>query len=222
MILQMKKPESSRLFFCLVEKWWLLFSLIVGKYKIGMVGLTRDSIFNLTKNNNNMKRSLFAAVCIFTNLNLFSQHLNAQSKMNSTFHVNDTTYLRVLNGVVINNHYLIKNFERVSIRSKEDVTRLAITGNKPIMIITLEVPEIEHQIDSILYSRSGFIKDYKYPLDIQLPISIGNSLISNEEKERLLSKLTLKDIVKIEYLDRLDPKVNHKLTPFGVINLKLK
>ncbi len=186
-----------------------------------MVGLTRDSIFNLIKNNN-MKRSLFAAVCIFTCLNLFSQHLSAQSKMNSAFHVNDTTYLRVLNGTVINNHYLIKNFERVSIRAKDDVTRLAITGNKPIIIITLEVPEIEHQIDSVLYSRPGFIKDYKYPLDIRLPISIGNRLVSHDEKEHLFSKLTLKDIVKIEYLDRLDPMVNPKLTPFGVINLKLK
>ncbi|WP_152969620.1 hypothetical protein [Pedobacter sp. Hv1] len=90
------------------------------------------------------------------------------------------------------------------------------------MIVTLEVPEIAHQVDSVLYSRSDFIKNYQYPLDIRLPISIGNKLILNDEKERLLAKLTLSDIVKIEYLDHQNPKVNRSITPFGVINLSVK
>jgi hypothetical protein len=172
-----------------------------------------------------MKRNLFAFVFIFACLNLLSQSLNAQLRMTGTVsmvNVNDTTYLRVLNGVVINNDYRINNFERVSIKAKDDVTRLAITGNKPLMMIELEVPEVEHQIDSVLYSRPNFIKDYKYPLYVRLPISINNKLVTNDEKENLLSKLTLKDILKIEYLDHQNPKVNRRVTPFGVINLNIK
>lgn len=144
------------------------------------------------------------------------------SNVGSRINVNDTTYVRILNGIVVNNNYRIKGFEGVKIKTKQDSKQFSFAGNKHVMIVTLEVPEIEHKVDSVLYSRSDFIKNYQYPLDIRLPISIDNKLISNDEKERLLSKLTLSDIVKIEYLDRLNPKVDRSITPFGVINLSVK
>ncbi|KQC02622.1 hypothetical protein AQF98_03335 [Pedobacter sp. Hv1] len=144
------------------------------------------------------------------------------SNVGSRINVNDTTCVRILNGIVVNNNYRIKGFEGVKIKTKEDSKQLGFSGNKHLMIVTLEVPEIAHQVDSVLYSRSDFIKNYQYPLDIRLPISIGNKLILNDEKERLLAKLTLSDIVKIEYLDHQNPKVNRSITPFGVINLSVK
>ena len=171
-----------------------------------------------------MKKSLFLSLFVFSCFNLFAQDQNVvlQANRSSSININDTTYTRILNGIVVDNNYRIKGFEGVKVKTKEDSKALGFAGNKSVMIITLEVPEIEHQVDSILYSRRDFIKDYKYPLEIRLPISIGNKLVSQDEKEHLFSKLTLKDIVKIEYLSRQNPKVNHKLTPFGVINLNLK
>ncbi len=88
------------------------------------------------------------------------------------------------------------------------------------MIISLEVSDLESKIDSVLYSRPTFIENYKYPLDIRLPISINNKLLSNDQKQEVLAKLTLEKIKKIEYLANNHPKVNPKITPYGVINLK--
>lgn len=171
-----------------------------------------------------MKRSLFTIIYIFICLNVTAQHQYfTPLKKTRNINLNDTTYMRILNGIVINNDYLIKDFDRVTyIRVKEDIVHLELTTDKPVMIIEIETSDIENKIDSILYSRPDFIKDYKYPLDIQLPISINGKLLSNDEKKYSLSKITLSQVKRVEYWDNKSAEVNRSITPFGVINLKTK
>ena len=168
-----------------------------------------------------MKKSIVLIILNFFCLNLFSQSQTGDTKR-SNINVNDTVYLRISNGIIIRNNHSILDFERVVILSKQNSLDLGFAERKPVMLITQVVPTIEHAIDSILYSRPEFIKNYKYPLDIRLPISINNKLISNDEKWNLLAELTLNDIKKIEYLDNKHLKVNRNINPFGVINLEIK
>ncbi|MEE1945837.1 hypothetical protein VRU48_12015 [Pedobacter sp. KR3-3] len=168
-----------------------------------------------------MKRILVAMLLLSMYVNVFAQtkHLRVLPQT-SIINVNDTAYLRVLDGIIIDKSYQIKAYERASIRQREDLAHFENKGNKRVMIIGLEVSDLESKIDSVLYSRPTFIETYKYPLDIRLPISINNKLLSNDQKQQTLAKLTLEKIKKIEYLANNNPKVNPKITPYGVINLK--
>lgn len=157
---------------------------------------------------------------------LISLYCQAQSQqplavlINNTLNVNDSSYFRIYNGVIISNDYKIQDFERVNKISKEDAGQLGIHTNKPVMLVEFEVNALESQIDSILYNRPDFISNYKFPLSIQLPIAINNKLLSHEEKKLAFQSIEIKNIKQIEYINN-NSHSKAKIAPFGIINIVL-
>ncbi|SMC61177.1 hypothetical protein [Pedobacter nyackensis] len=171
-----------------------------------------------------MKRFALILLMIPICLSVFSQSDNLMPIRKSRLvNINNTNYVRIVDGIIISDSVIIKGFKSVKhVRNLDDIKKMGIDSKiKPIMIIEFETLDIEDKIDSILYSRSDFIKNYKYALDIQLPISVNNELLSNERKRFELSQISFNQIEGIEYLDKKDPRVNVALTPFGMINLKV-
>lgn len=165
-----------------------------------------------------MKNITLPILCL---MGFYCQAQNPQSLAvlnHSTLNVNDSSYFRIYNGVIISNDYKIQDFERVNKISKEDAGQLGIHTNKPVMLVEFEVNALESQIDSILYNRQDFISNYKFPLSIQLPIAINNKLLSHEEKKLAFQSLNVKDIKRIEYIDK---KQSNLIAPFGLINIVL-
>lgn len=167
-----------------------------------------------------MKSSIFTFVLLFAALSVSAQNQSSQAKLKSG--PNDTTYMRIVNGIVSDNEQHVGSFKSISyIRDKQDLAKLNIPGKKPVMILELESSDMEDKIDSILYSRPDFINTYKYPLNIQLPISINGKLLANDQKAYTLKALTFGEINEIEYVDSEHSSVDRSLTPFGVINLQV-
>lgn len=167
-----------------------------------------------------MKSSIFTFVLLFAALSVSAQNQSSQAKLKSG--PNDTTYMRIVNGIVSDNEQHVGSFKSISyIRDKQDLAKLNIAGKKPVMILELESSDMEDKIDSILYSRPDFINTYKYPLNIQLPISINGKLLANDQKASTLNALTFGEINEIEYVDSEHSSVDRSLTPFGVINLQV-
>lgn len=167
-----------------------------------------------------MKSSIFTVALIFTALSVSAQYPSTSTKIKSG--PNDTTYMRIVNGIVSSNEQHVGEFKSISyIRDEHDLAKLDVSGKKPIMLLELESSDMEDKIDSILYSRPDFIRSYKHPLNIQLPISINGTLVPNEQKAKTLSELTLDAIQEIEYLGSEHASVDRRVTPFGVINLRV-
>lgn len=160
-------------------------------------------------------------VCISFLMLLFHWVATAQSTTIS-LNPNDTSLVRVYNGVIIQNDFRITSFDRVSkIVNKEDLELLGFSVDSPIFIIEHEQNDIEYKIDSMLYNQDVFISRFKFPLDIQLPLSVHKKLLTDKQKERLLSKLTLDEIKEIDYIDYRESMQDNGITPFGMINLTL-
>lgn len=171
-----------------------------------------------------MKRVILCILFIIGYFQVFSQveYLYSQKTKSNIINLNDTTFLRIVNGIVVSNQEVIKKFDRVSIKSKDfRADYLDYIDKKGIMIIGVEIPELQHEIEMILYSRFDFIKKYKFPLDIRLPISINNKIIYNNVKWKVLENIKIEEIKKIEYLSDEDSKVDRNKTPFGIINLEI-
>lgn len=167
-----------------------------------------------------MKSSIFTFVLLFAALSVSAQNQSSQAKLKSG--PNDTTYMRIVNGIVSDNEQHVGSFKSISyIRDKQDLAKLNVSGKKPVMILELESSDMEDKIDSILYSRPDFVNTYKYSLSIQLPISINGKLLPNEQRASTLNALDLGEIKEIEYLDSEHTSVDRSLTPFGVINLRI-
>jgi hypothetical protein len=160
-------------------------------------------------------------ICILFLMIIFHWGAVAQSSINP-LNPNDISLLRVYNGVVIPNDFRITSFDRVSmIQNKEDLDALGFRPDKPILIIEFEQNDIEYKIDSVLYNRKDFISAFKFPLDIQLPLSMGTKVLTDEEKKELLPKLTLDKIKRIEYIDYRESMRANNITPFGMIDITL-
>lgn len=168
-----------------------------------------------------MLRSVFSFLLLISCLSGFSQVVNSevQAKNSQFINPNDISYLRVLDGIVLSNDYVVKQFERLRIQSKDSPANFEGRGDKQIMIIGLEVSELEHRIHQNLYSQQEFISKYKFPLDIRLPLAVNNKLLSGEEKSKALAKMTFEQIQKIEYLAPKNQKVIAGATPYGIVNL---
>lgn len=164
-----------------------------------------------------MKKLIYIGLSIL----FFNQAATAQSSFNP-LNPNDTTLLRIYNGVIIQNNFHIKNFDRVSmIKNKEDLELLGFNPDVPILIIEYELYDIENKIDSVLYNRESFISRFKFPLNIQLPLSINNKPLSVREKKKILPGLRLDKIKKIEYIDSKESMKSNGITPWGMVELTL-
>jgi len=165
-----------------------------------------------------MKNIIIPILC------LISLYVQAQSPQSlavlnyNTLNVNDSSYLRIYNGIIVSNDYKIQDFEKVNKITREDADQLGLHTNKPVMLVEYEVDVLESQIDSILYNRPAFISNYKFPLSIQLPIAINNKLLSHEDKKLAFQNLTIKNVKQVEYIDNKQWTLT---APFGVINIHL-
>jgi hypothetical protein len=85
-----------------------------------------------------MKNIILPILCL---ISLYSQAQSSQPLAVSnytTLNVNDTSYLRIYNGIIVNNDYIIQDFERVNKVSREDADQLRIHTNKPIMLVNMK------------------------------------------------------------------------------------
>lgn len=160
-------------------------------------------------------------ICISLSMLIFNCAAIAQTSINP-LNPNDTSLVRIYDGVIVPNDFRITDFDRISkIQNKEDLDLLGFSPDKPILIIEFEQNDIEYKIDSVLYNRKDFISAFKFPLDIQLPLSMNNKVLTDKEKKELLPKLTLNRIKKIEYIDDKKSMKANGITPFGMIELTL-
>src|SRR5690606_11132076 len=147
-----------------------------------------------------MKSSIFTFVLLFAALSESAQNQSSQAKLKSG--PNDTTYIRIVNGIVSDNEQYVGSFKSISyIRDKQALAKLNVSGKEPVMILELESSDMEDKIDSILDCRPDFVNTYKYSWSIQLPISINGKLLPNEHSAFTLNALDLGEIKVIEYLD---------------------
>lgn len=168
-----------------------------------------------------MRKCAIFVILVLAWSKAFSQII-PQAKPSSYFiNANDTTYLRILNGVIIDNNHIVKEFESVSIKSRQDPANFQ-KGGRQIMVIGTDISDLESKIDSILYSRPEFLEKYKYPLDLRLPISVNGKLLFQQQRIKALDQLSLEKIKKIEYFDANHRGVDPNVTPYGVINLRTK
>lgn len=136
---------------------------------------------------------------------------------------NDTSFLRIYNGVIVDDDFQIARFDRIEkINTNEDLRVLGFDSLKSILIVEHEMYRIESEIDSVLYNRRDFITTYNFPLDIQLPLSINNKLLSHDDKKEKLRDLTLDRIVKIKYIDGKESMKMNEVTPFGMVDITLR
>lgn len=113
----------------------------------------------------NMKCAFFLILFTFSCLNLYSQdkYKIMHSDNGKSININDTSFVRILNGIVVSNKEKISGFEGVKILSKEDSKELGFSGNSSVMIISKKVPNIESQIDSVFKARFH----YKLPISLR-------------------------------------------------------
>ncbi|WP_432708199.1 hypothetical protein [Pedobacter sp.] len=164
----------------------------------------------------------FLVVSTLIGFTAFAQEAPRRSQLKFRS-VNDTSFFRIVNGIVVNNDYKITAYNSVQyIRDKSDLTKLGIKTDKPIMLVNIEGFKIEDQVDSVLYSDPEFISKFTYPLNYQLPIALDGKLVLLENKDRLLSNVSLNKIERIEYQSSKRSEVFSDKTPFGVINVILK
>lgn len=168
------------------------------------------------------KTSLIFAIFILINFKNYAQISN-QYILDRVASVNDTSYLRVFNGMFVQNNYQIKNFNSVNyINDKKTIASWGIITPKQLMIIEVEKSAIEDKIDKVLYADPDFISNYKYPWTIQLPIAINGKLLSSQAKRgKTLSTLNMSKIKSIKYWDTKKSMERFGITPFGVINIKI-
>jgi hypothetical protein len=145
------------------------------------------------------------------------------AQRSETINYNDTSYLRILNGVIIENNYRIHDLGSIQcISDKKKIDQWGIKTSSPIMLVNFKSFKIEYQIDSVLYSQPGFISSFKFPSTIQLPITINGKLLSYEDNKSVLSKLKFTEIKDIKYVASDIAMTKYGVTPFGVIDLVLK
>ncbi len=182
--------------------------------------LTVKRVFTLKPNNWKIYIMPFVFISLFCH---GQSPINLATREPLRSKVNDSSYLRIFNGIIVKNDYLIKKVDRYRILvDKSDISLIGILLKKPILIAEVETNNMQNKIDSVLYNRPEFIKSYKFPLEYQLPISINGTLLSHEKEERVLSRLELNQIETIEYITNEQAMLKYGVTPFGVINLRLK
>jgi hypothetical protein len=168
-----------------------------------------------------MKTSLTVLAFLFLKGTGLAQTSYSPSEI--SVNLNDTSYCRIFNGIIIKNRENIKELGAIQyISDKEKIKDLGIKTSLPLLIINYKSFPIEYQVDSILYSRQSFISSFKFPSTIQLPVSINGKLITSDERQNILSELKLKDIKTINYIDVPAAMAKYNITPFGIINLELQ
>lgn len=166
-----------------------------------------------------MKTSISILAFIFCAITLYGQKPNSTNS-GIVLNLNDTSYIRIYNGLIIQNKDVIKALTVPKFVT--DQTKIKEWGFKTtlaLMLINIKSLPIEYKIDSVLYSRPEFISAFKFPSTIQLPVSVNGKLLNHDEREKILSKLELNEIKTIKYLESETAMKKYGITPFGVIDL---
>ena len=167
------------------------------------------------------KYFLLIVTCfLFLNFTGFAQSkfVIAGNSGSSAIDCNDSTFLRILNGRVIDANCQVTAFERIQIvRTQNGLNELGIQSNKPIMLLTLKSLPVKEKIDSALFNQPAFVKLFKFPLSLELPVSLNGKLLTIEEETELFKNITFGEIKHLKYVG---PE-NNKNAPFGVINITI-
>lgn len=128
---------------------------------------------------------------------------------------NDTTFVRVYNGVVVNKDFKIKGVNNIkTITDRKEVGRLGFQ-KKPLMIIEDNKTDFEYQIENRLFTKNAsLIKNLNYPL-VRRPIAVNGKIVSKSA----LDEINFSEIKTVTYSNR--KFVDGQDTPFGVINISL-
>ena len=137
-----------------------------------------------------------------------------------TYDLNDTTCLRILDGIMLSGNYVVRSYGEFKYIQKGD-SKLEqwISTAKPVMIINSKRPPIEFYVDSVLYNS---MRLDTLPYYVNLPMVINGALVIGDDKT-MLDKIKASDIEKIEY--KRSAKISSGLfldAPFGVIEVTLK
>ncbi|WP_148233550.1 hypothetical protein [Pseudopedobacter saltans] len=128
---------------------------------------------------------------------------------------NDTTFVRVYNGVVVNKDFQIKGFNSIkTITDKNEANRLVLQ-KKPLMIIEDNKTDFEYQIENKLFTKNAsLIKNLDYPL-ITRPIAINGKIVPKSA----LNDINFSEIKSVTYSKR--KFVDGQDTPFGCIDISM-
>lgn len=134
--------------------------------------------------------------------------------------INDTSYVRILDGLVIKPTEKLQGLESIKyIKSKEEKQLLGLQGiKKPVLLISeYDKTSFEENIYKSLYSSNNFIKQFKFPLDLRLPLVIDGVLITRTKRE-ILGQFVFSKQMEIAYAAK--SKYQGYSTPFGYIDIK--
>ncbi len=136
--------------------------------------------------------------------------------------LNDKNYVRIYNGQIVDKNDIVKRFETIKHIEKVRAQELGLDFEMPVMIINSEKSDIESKIFEELFSRKDFIEKFKYPLDTRLPIIINSMYLTPDQRDEMLSKIEMKQITSIKYLDKQQADLKYNNFPFGVIDIEVK
>lgn len=165
-------------------------------------------------------RCIFSLSLMLLGVNVLGQGIQSGVVQSvKTISLNDKTKLRIFDGQIVDDSYVITSFESVQYLGRLDAAEFRLKLDRPVLIINSAKSEIESEILIKLFSQKKFLEEFKYPLDTRLPIAVNNVQLSHEEREKLLSKIKMKDIRSVKYLDRDKTSKKYRNLPFGVIEI---
>lgn len=155
-------------------------------------------------------------------INALGQGLQSELIQGKTINLNDKTKLRIYDGQIVDESYVINSFENIKYLGRIDALAFGLQTDRPILVINSLKGEIESEIVIKLFSQKKFLKEFKFPLDTRLPIAMNNVQLTKEERDVKLSKIRMKDIRSVKYLDKDKASIKYRNLPFGVIEIGIK
>lgn len=134
----------------------------------------------------------------------------------SLWNVNDTSFIRILDGVLLKNTEIIDVTIVNRISKISDIERLEPLGLKmevkPYMLLNTVLKRNRY----LIFQKAGV--DEKF-IDINLPIVVNNKLITVDNYDEL-EAVEVEDILQCDY--KSSTSVNNKITPMGYVDVLIK
>ncbi len=172
-----------------------------------------------------MKASVIPVFFVLFHLSIFS---NAQIRTpwaierERGINLNDTSFLRIYNGLVVRNNLVISHFDNFrSITDQKEIKNLGLASSKKVRIVNYRSSSLRGVIDSMLYSNEIFTSSFPFPLDIQLPIMLNGRILIADEEQRRLVGLTANQIKRVRYRSPERIRDTWPRAPFGAIEIFL-
>lgn len=137
--------------------------------------------------------------------------------------INDTSYTRVVDGVVVpNSTDLNLLWEQLSIIRGDDSLAKLTGSTRPVMLLTTRKYAIDFDLVDTLLNNDQFYQAFmRYPLGASFPIAINGQLIASENRNVRLAGMKLSDITSLTYVGRAESIQKYPGTIFGVIEVTI-